>query len=57
VARRSRAIGYAIDARAQRFPDETPYDYAPLSAAGVVYRWNASARVDLKDYNLDDLSI
>jgi len=57
VARRSRAIGYAIDARKQRFPDETPYDYQPLAAAANEYRWDESARADLKDYNLDDLSI
>ena len=57
VARRSRAIGYAIDARKQRFPDETPYDYQPLAAAANDYRWSESARADLKDYNLDDLSI
>ena len=57
VNRRSRAIGYAIDARKQRFPDETPYHYQPLSAAANDYRWSESARADLKDYNLDDLSI
>ena len=57
VARRSRAIGYAIDARKQRFPNETPYDYQPLAAAANDYRWDESARADLKDYNLDDLSI
>ena len=57
VARRSRAIGYAIDARKQRFPDETPYEYQPLAAAANDYRWDESARADLKDYNLDDLSI
>jgi hypothetical protein len=57
VARRSRAIGYAIDARKQRFPDETPYQYQPFLAAANDYRWDESARADLKDYNLDDLSI
>ena len=57
VARRSRAIGYAIDARKQRFPNETPYHYQPLSAAANDYRWDEFARADLKDYNLDDLSI
>jgi ectoine hydroxylase-related dioxygenase (phytanoyl-CoA dioxygenase family) len=57
VNRRSRAIGYAIDARKQRFPDETPYHYQPLLAAANDYRWDESARADLKDYNLDDLSI
>ena len=57
VNRRSRAIGYAIDARKQRFPDETPYQYQPFAAAANDYRWSESARAALKDYNLDDLSI
>jgi ectoine hydroxylase-related dioxygenase (phytanoyl-CoA dioxygenase family) len=57
VNRRSRAIGYAIDARKQRFADETPYHYQPLSAAANDYQWGDAARADLKDYNLDDLSI
>ena len=57
VNRRSRAIGYAIDARKQRFPDETPCHYQPLSAVAHDYRWDETARADLKDYNLDDLSI
>ena len=57
VNRRSRAIGYAINARKQRFPDETPYHYQPLSAAANDYQWDDVARADLKDYNLDDLSI
>ena len=57
VAPRSRAVGYATDARKQRFPDETPYHYQPLSAAANDYRWDEFARADLKDYNLDDLSI
>ena len=57
VSRRSRAIGYAIDARKQRFPDETPYEYQPFLASGDAYQWDADARRNLKDYNLDDLSI
>jgi ectoine hydroxylase-related dioxygenase (phytanoyl-CoA dioxygenase family) len=57
VARRSRAIAYAIDARKQRFPAETPYEYQPLLTAANDYQWNDAARADLKDYNLDDLSI
>ena len=57
VARRSRTIGYGIDARQQRFPDETPYRYQPFAQASETYRWNDAARAALKDYNLDDLSI
>ena len=57
IRERSRLIAYAIDARRQRFPDETPYCYAPLAGMHDDYRWNAAARVGLKDYNLLDLSI
>ena len=52
---RARMIGYAIDARAQRFPGETPYVYAPHE--GETYRWDAAAKAGIKDYNLLDLSI
>jgi len=54
---RSRVIGYAIDARRQRFPLETPYVYRPHAQAGETLRWDAAAKASLKDYNLLDLSI
>ena len=57
VTRRSRTIGYAIDARKQRFPEEEPYCYQPLADKASEYVWDDSARADLKDYNLEDLSI
>jgi hypothetical protein len=57
VARRSRTIGYAIDARKQHFPDEQSYVYQPFEKSGIEYVWNDAARADLKDYNLEDLSI
>ncbi|MBS0642989.1 MAG: phytanoyl-CoA dioxygenase family protein [Proteobacteria bacterium] len=55
IHRRARIIGYAIDARRQRFPQETPYRYQPL--AGETWRWDAAAKADIVDYNLLDLSI
>ena len=55
IRRRSRLIGYAIDARRQRFPDETPYDYKPLAGERLV--WDHAAKAEIKDYNLEDLSI
>jgi len=55
VACRARMIGYGIDARRQRFPDERPFDYAPHS--GETHRWDAATRAAIKDYNLFDLSI
>jgi ectoine hydroxylase-related dioxygenase (phytanoyl-CoA dioxygenase family) len=55
IAERARVIGWAIDARRQRFPDETPFVYAPQ--AGETLRWDEAARAALKDYNLLDLGI
>jgi ectoine hydroxylase-related dioxygenase (phytanoyl-CoA dioxygenase family) len=57
IARRARLIGYGIDARRQRFPQEAPFRYRPLEAAGEHHMWNDRARADLHDYNLLDLSI
>ena len=54
---RSRLIGYAIDARRQRFPEETPFAYQPFVESGETYLWNEEAKAGLKDYNLLDLSI
>ena len=57
IARRARLIGYAIDARRRRFPDETPFVYAPHAASGEIWRWDAAAQAEIKDYNLLDLGI
>lgn len=57
ISRRARMLGYAIDARRQRFPDETAFRYQPHISAGLDYTWNADARADIRDYNLEDLSI
>lgn len=57
IRERSRVIGYAIDARRQRFPDESPYEYRPFVESGDTFRWDDHARAGLKDYNLLDLSI
>jgi hypothetical protein len=57
IRERARLIGYGIDARRQRFPDETPFVYRPHADEGLTYRWDDKAKADLKDYNLLDLSI
>lgn len=57
IRTRSRVIGYAIDARHQRFPHEVPYVYKPFAECGEDYRWDAAAKEGMKDYNLLDLSI
>jgi hypothetical protein len=57
IAKRSEVIGYGIDARRQRFPDETAYVYQPFAEQGLEYAWNATAKAALHDYNTRDLSI
>lgn len=57
IRERARVIGYAIDARRQRFPDAVPFAYLPHRDDGGTYRWDAAAKAGLKDYNLLDLSI
>ncbi len=57
IRRRARMIMYAIDARRQRFPYETPYPYAPLADAAEQWRWTAAAKTEIKDYNLQDIGI
>ncbi len=57
IRTRSRLIGYAVDARRQRFPDETSFAYQPFAASGERHAWNAEAKAGLHDYNLLDLSI
>ena len=57
IQHRARMIMYGIDARRQRFPEETPFVYQPLADAADTFRWNLDAQVSIKDYNLDDLGI
>ena len=57
IRERARLIGYGIDARRQRFPDEAPFVYKPHADEGLSYRWDDKARMEIKDYNLLDLSI
>ena len=57
IHERAKVIGYAIDARRARFPNEAPFVYRPHADAGETYRWDLDAKASLKDYNLLDLSI
>lgn len=57
IAKRSEVLGYAIDARKQRFPTEEAYRYQPFEEAKCTFTWNEDAKASLKDYNLHDLSI
>ena len=57
ITRRSRAMGYAIEARKQKYPSEVAFSYHPFKEADTSFEWNNESRKDLKDYNLEDLSI
>ena len=57
IKQRSRTIGYGIDARRQRFPEETPFVYRPFAEAGETYSWDAAAKANLVDYNLLDIGV
>ncbi len=57
IEKRSAVIGWAIDARRQRYPDEAPYRYKPFVDTGKSYVWDEQAREAIRDYNLHDLSI
>ena len=52
----SRVIQLAIDARAQRFPQEPRYVYQPLVGKEDDNRWSAETRETvLKNYNVRNL--
>jgi len=57
IRHRARMIMYGIDARKRRFPEETPYRYAPLADEAEAYVWDAAAKAGVKDYNLQDIGI
>jgi hypothetical protein len=58
VHQRSRVIALAIDARRQRFPDETPYVYQPVMGQEDDNQWSPDTRESvLRNYNLNDLRI
>lgn len=57
IRKRSEAIVYAIDARAQHYPDEDRYVYRPFVGQEDDYRWTPDRREVLRDYNLLDLGI
>lgn len=57
IRERSKMIGYAIDARHQRFANEIPYVYQPLADTGETLHWNPEVKSAIHDYNLLDFSI
>jgi hypothetical protein len=58
IYERSRMIAIGIDARHQRFPNETPYCYQPLADEADENRWTERTRETVvKNYNLRDMYI
>lgn len=57
IQERSKVIGYAIDARKRKYPDETPYRYRLFEGADDAFVWDDAAKQGIRDYNLFDLSI
>jgi ectoine hydroxylase-related dioxygenase (phytanoyl-CoA dioxygenase family) len=57
IEERSKVIGYGIEARQQKYPNETAYSYKPFESSNLTFDWNQSIQATLKDYNALDLSI
>ena len=57
IDQRARMIAYGINARRERFEDETPYTYVPFAGRMQQFQWDDAARATAKDYNLLDLGI
>lgn len=57
IAKRSEVIGYGIDARRQRFPNEESFQYQPFVEQGLSYNWIEEAKASLHNYHARDLSI
>ncbi len=58
IRERARCIALAIDARSQRFVDETPYTYAPLAGEEDQNRDTVQNRAEiLTNYNKRDIGI
>jgi hypothetical protein len=57
IRKRSEMIGYAINARRQRLPDDKHYIYQTHARNGEVYHWNEAARAEIDAYYMRDLNI
>ena len=57
IEERSRLIAYAINARQQRFPGESPYVYRPFEGRMDGFKWDDAAQKSIKDYNDLDMGI
>ena len=57
IRERSKMIAYAIDARKQKFKNETSYIYKPFKNEKENFKWTKKVKDKLLDYNLLDISI
>lgn len=57
IFQRSSVVATAIDARAQRFPDESRFAYQPFVGLEDQYRWDDAGRIRLHDYSQKDIGI
>lgn len=58
IGDRAAVIALAIDARRQRFPDETPFRYEPFAGHEDQYRYDPEHAAEvLHDYNTHDIAI
>jgi ectoine hydroxylase-related dioxygenase (phytanoyl-CoA dioxygenase family) len=58
IYERSRIIAIAVDARQQKFPDESRFSYQPLKGAESENLWSEDTRRScLRNYNLRDIYI
>jgi hypothetical protein len=56
IRKRSQIVALAIDARHQRYPQETPYTYAPFADDPIEFSEDTRRGV-LTNYNLNDIGI
>jgi len=57
IFERSSVVATAIDARAQRFPEEAPFAYQPFAGLTHQFRWDDAGRARLHDYSQKDIGI
>jgi ectoine hydroxylase-related dioxygenase (phytanoyl-CoA dioxygenase family) len=57
IRRRAEILGFAIDARRQRYPNERSFVYRPQIESGLQFVWSEASRASIKHYNRSDLLI
>lgn len=57
IEKRSRVMGLAVNARRQRYPEETPFTSSSIDPSKPEFQWQPAVMKEIQDYNLLDLSI